>query len=235
MNTKVCVECGKTFKAKRSDATCCSDKCRSSFNYKRKVRKNHKMQFDSNSDILNTSEMEIELSGKLELTHLNERVGSFEKHILGIKDEIRKHESKSDDLNHHMVTLKQQIVTMEMGDMLQLKKRAEMSDFALFNNYLNTDYQTAKQNGDKYAKSRLKTKDDVESKFNHELKLQILNYRSKLSAKLEKLNWELQGLQEHIDSLKFEQEQHIAKTTELVHEMRFYEARILKYESLLTG
>jgi len=40
MTNKVCPECGETFKAKRSDAVCCSNKCRSAFNHKEKSAKN---------------------------------------------------------------------------------------------------------------------------------------------------------------------------------------------------
>ncbi len=235
MNTKVCPECGTTFEAKRSDAICCSDKCRSAFNYKRKERKKEILQTYSNSELNNNCKTGVELSGKLELNSLAGRIDIFEKHILRISDEIKSIENKSDLHIQQKKALKEQIVELEMGDKLKLKQRSEMSDYALYNNYLNKAYQAAKQKGDQFAKTRLITESDIQNKFNHELKLEIQNYRNSLNTKLEKLNLELKFVQDQFDDLMNIQEQNNTRISELHNELRFYEARILKYESLLSG
>ena len=235
MNNKVCPECGKTFVAKRSDAICCSDKCRSSFNYKRKERKKQGFQTTSESSSISNSQNPVELSGKLELNHLTEKISVFEKQILRISDEIKALQNNNEILVQQKEGLKEQIVMMEIGEKLKLKKRSEMTDYALFNNYLNIPYQTAKKKGDKFAKTRLKTEEDIQNKFNHELKLEIQNFRSAISAKLEKLNWEYQLVQYQFDVLINTHEQNNQRITKLHEELRFYEARILKYESLLSG
>ncbi|MFW5888002.1 MAG: hypothetical protein ACOCUH_04320 [Bacteriovoracia bacterium] len=235
MNTKICPECGITFEAKRSDATCCSDKCRSAFNYKRKERRKQNLQIPLQNDLGDNFQNEAELNGKLEMNHLIGKIESFENHVLRIQDEIKTFEGKNENLNQQMTALNQQIVMLEAGEKLKLKKRAEMTDYALYNNYLNVAYQKAKKNGDQFAKTRLVTEEVVQSRFNCELKLEIQNYRSGLSAKLEKLNLELQVVQDQFDGVKNMQEQYIQKIKELHNELRFYEARILKYESLLTG
>lgn len=235
MKTKICPECGKTFDAKRSDAICCSDKCRSSFNYKRKERKKQGFQTSSENSSISNFQNPVELSGKLELNHLTDKISVFEKQILRISDEIKTSENKNDILNQQIVTLKEKMIMLEMGEKLQLKKRAEMSDYSLYNNFLNASYQTAKNNGDQFAKTRLKTEEDLQSKFNHELKLEIQNYRSAIATKIEKLNWELNIIRNQLEALRIEQDQTNFRISDLHKEMRFYEARILKYESLLSG
>jgi len=123
----------------------------------------------------------------------------------------------------------------EMGDKLKLQKQAEMSDYALYNNFLNVTYQAAKKKGDQFAKNRLVSEEHLQSKFNHELKFEIQNYRSALCAKLEKFTWELRTMQDQLDALKIKLEENNLKRSELHNKLRFYEARILKYESLITG
>jgi hypothetical protein len=61
------------------------------------------------------------------------------------------------------------------------------------------------------------------------------NFRAALSAKLEKVNLEIQGLQLGILAANEQLDKNNNRWLELQAEMRFYEARILKYESLLTG
>ena len=106
MNTKICPECGITFEAKRSDATCCSDKCRSAFNYKRKERKKQGFQTASESSSISNFQIPVELSGKLELNHLTEKISVFEKQILRISDEIKASENKNDILNQQICNRK---------------------------------------------------------------------------------------------------------------------------------
>jgi len=40
MDKKTCLNCSSSFTPKRSDAICCSDKYRSTYNYQKKQRKN---------------------------------------------------------------------------------------------------------------------------------------------------------------------------------------------------
>lgn len=235
MNTKVCPECGKTFEAKRSDAVCCSGKCRSTFNNKRKERQKQDLSVSLFRDIDDSSQNELEVSGSIDIKHLIEKIGSFEKHISRINEEIQLTDAKGENLNKEMTDLKQQMAALEMGEKLKLKNQTALTDYALYNNYLNVAYRTAKQKGDQFAKTRLVTVDDIQSKFNHEMKLEIQNYRSVLDAKLEKLDWELRLVQDQCDALIIKREQNNSKMAELHNELRFYEARILKYESLLTG
>ncbi len=234
MKTKVCPECGTTFEAKRTDAICCSNKCRSTFNYKRKERNKQPLQNSTSLDATNIAQNEIEMTGELELKQVVGKIESFEKQILRIHDDIRTTETEGANLSTQMADAKQQMITFEIGAKLLLKQRTEMSDYALYNNFLNVAYQTAKQKGDQFAKTRLVTEADIQSKFNHELKLEILNYRSTLSTKLEKLNGELSILQGQFEALNYKQEHINLKLSELYNQMRFYEARIFKYESLLT-
>ena len=83
-------------------------------------------------------------------------------------------------------------------------------------------------------KNRMISEEDLQNTFNLSIKLKIQNCRTSLNTKLEKINWEIKILQDKLEHINEQLDKSNQKIVALQAELRFYEARILRYESLLT-
>ena len=79
----------------------------------------------------------------------------------------------------------------------------------------------------------MKSESDLTSKFYPTLRLAIENYRSNITSILKKHYLEIENKQHQIEVLKNNINQNCAKIKELQNQLRFYEARVLKYEAML--
>ncbi|MCU4177633.1 hypothetical protein [Carboxylicivirga sp. N1Y90] len=127
----------------------------------------------------------------------------------------------------------QEILTFETGEKAKLLKRNNLSDLALYNNYLNSAYLTEKKKGNEFAHNRLKSESDLNNVYNPNLRIAIENYRSNIVSAINKHDLEIANLQQQIVTVKTNIDQNCAKIKEMQNQLRFYEARVLKYEALL--
>ena len=132
-----------------------------------------------------------------------------------------------------ITNLLSQILAIESGDKAKLLKRYNLSDLTLYNNYLNSAFLTEKKNGNNFANSRLKSESDLENKFNPILRVEIEDYRNNIGSAIDKHDLEIANNQHQIDTAKSEIDKNCAKIKELQSQLRFYEARVFKYETIL--
>lgn len=229
MNTKTCAQCGKTYTPTRSDSVCCSDQCRSKFNYERKKRKNVAFK---QPIIGENKEVSLVLKGELASKEIWEKVAEIEQKMEEISAKMENLNAQNISFQKEISTFKNQIQTIKEGDLQKLSSFAQMSDYYLFNNYLNEEYLEAKRRNDSFADFKVKSESDLESSLNKKYRLQIDNYRMKISAKIDLLNNQIIALELAIN----EKEQLIKINNELIKEnqvqMRFFESRVLKYEAM---
>jgi len=233
MNTKTCLYCGETFTPKRADALCCSSKCRSAFNYKKKQRKNDNLNLPTIGDEAQILEKGIVVKGEVDTTFLIKKTNECETKMEVINTEIAQLETSQINLSAHTKDLLSQILTIESGDKAKLLKRYNLSDLTLYNNYLNGAFLSEKKNGNNFANNRLKSESDLENKFNPMLRVEIEDYRNNIGSAIDKHDLEIANNQHQIDTAKSEIDKNCAKIKELQNQLRFYEARVLKYETIL--
>ena len=109
-----------------------------------------------------------------------------------------------------------------------------MSDFHIYNNYLNDDYLKAKKSNDKFAKNALKTEDEIQRFGNNEIRLKIGNYRYKLSLTAEAVEKKIDAIEQEIEIKQSLVSNNSEKIKWLIADIKFYQSRILKYDSLLS-
>jgi len=71
-----------------------------------------------------------------------------------INSEIAQFETFQTDLYAQIPNLEMEILAIETGDKAKLLKRSNLSDLALYNNYLNSAYLTEKKKGNESAHNR---------------------------------------------------------------------------------
>lgn len=233
MNTKTCYNCGDSFTPKRSDAICCSDKCRAAYNYQKKQRKNAPLDLPTIGKNAQIPEKEIVIKGEIDTTFLISKANECETKMELITKEIAQLETLQTKYSAQISDLDKEILVIETGDKAKLIQRNNLTDLALYNNYLNSAYLTEKKKGNEFAHNRLKSESDLTSKFNPTLRLAIENYRSNISSTINRHDLEIANLKQQSSTTKDNIDQNCAKIKELQNQLRFYEARVLKYEALL--
>lgn len=233
MNEKTCLNCGNTFTPKRSDALCCSANCRSTLNYKKKQRKNSNIHAPTISEEAQDWAKDVIVKGELDTKFLIDKTKECETKIERINDEINQIEILQKALYTQIPELEKQILTIEIGNKAELLKRKNLSDVTLYNNYLNSAYLNEKKKVDSFAQIRLKSESDIENKHNPYLRVEIESYRSKIDTLINKDDLEIASFQRKIESVNKSISQNSEKIKDLKFQLRFYEARILRYENML--
>ncbi|MCU4177635.1 hypothetical protein [Carboxylicivirga sp. N1Y90] len=233
MNTKTCLNCSASFTPKRSDAICCSDKCRAAYNYQKKQRKNSKSNLPTIAENAQNQEKEIVIKGDIDTTFLISKAKECETKMELINSEIAQIETLKTEYSAQILKFQKEILTIETGDKAKLVKRHNLSDLALYNNYLNSAYLTEKKKGNEFAHNRLKSESDLTNAYSPNMRISVENYRSNIISAINKHDLEITNFQQQIVTVKTNIDQYCAKIKELQSQLRFYEARVLKYETLL--
>ncbi len=233
MNNKTCLNCGESFTPKRSDAVCCSDKCRSAYNYKKKQRKNGIMDLPQIDNIAQQQENDVIIEGVLDTQYLIAKCKECETKLEAINTNIEQLEANKSDLSAQILVVEEELLSIESGDKAKLMKIMSLSDLVLYNNYLNSAYLSEKKKGNEFAYNRLKSELDLANKFNPTLRVEIDNYRNRIKDAIQKHDLEIANKQLLITAFQNQIEDICARIKELQNQLRFYEARVLKYEALL--
>jgi predicted nucleic acid-binding Zn ribbon protein len=230
---KTCLNCGDSFAPKRSDAICCSDKCRSAFNYKKKQRKDSKVSLLTNEGNVQLRENDVVIEGVLDTQYLIAKCNECETKLEAINTNIEQLEVNKSELSAQILVVEEEVLSIESGDKAILMKLMSLSDLVLYNNYLNSAYLTEKKKGNEFAYNRLKSELDLANKFNPTLRVEIDDYRNRIKDAIQKHDLEIANKQLLITSIQNQILEISAKIKELQNQLRFNEARVLKYESLL--
>lgn len=233
MKTKTCLNCSASFTPKRTDAAFCSAKCRSAHNYQKKHRNNPVASLENHKEEAQNTETNIILKGELDSNFLIDKVANCENTIERINQQIIDIESIQAAYNSEISELKNKISAIESGDKAKLLKRRNLSDLALYNKFLNREYLSEKKKGNKFAHIRLKSEFAITSSNNPQIKIEIETYRNNLKSLVDNFDNDINLKKQRIESLKSTIDQHDLKIKELRNQLRFYEARILKYETML--
>lgn len=233
MNTKTCLNCGESFTSKRSDAICCSNNCRSNYNYKKAQRKKSNLSLPTASGDPQVQENNVVIKGELDIQFLLTKHKECESKIELILEDMVQVENLKIELTTQKSELEKQIVTIEAGEKAKLVKLYNLSDLTLYNNYLNRAYLDEHKKGNEFAHTRLKSESELKSTYNPTLRISIENYRSNIATAINKHDLETARLKHNITTIESNLIQYNEKIKELQNQLRFYEARILKYEALL--
>lgn len=233
MNQKTCLNCAESFTPKRSDAVCCSDKCRAAYNYQKKQRKNNNSSLLKTDIKAQTLENDVVIKGVLDTQYLIAKCNECEAKIDDINTDLQQLESSKSELSAQILVIEEEILSVESGDKARLMKLDSLSDLALYNNYLNSAYLAEKKKGNEFAHNRLKSESDLMGKYNPMLRIEVDNYRSRINSAIKKHDLEIANKHLLITSLQNQIIEISAKIKELQNQLRFYEARVLKYEALL--
>jgi len=233
MTTKTCLNCSASFTPKRSDAICCSNKCRAAYNYQKKQRKNTPLDLPTIGENAQNPEKEIVIKGEIDISYLISKTNECEAKMELITKEIARLETLQTKFSAQISLLEKEILAIETGDKAKLIKRHNLSDLALYNNYLNNAYLTEKKKGNEFAHNRLKSDSDLNSAYNPNLRITVENYRNNIVSSIKKHDLEITNMQHQITSIRNDNDQNCAKIKELQNRLRFYESRVLKYETML--
>ena len=233
MKTKTCLNCSASFTPKRSDAAFCSAKCRSAHNYQKKHRNTPNSSIENHKEEPPNTDSNIILKGELDSKFLIDKVTDCENQIERINQQIICIESIQAEHNSKISDLKNKISTIESGDKAKLLKRSNLSDLALYNNFLNREYISEMKKGNKYAHTRLKSEFSITNSNNPMIKIEIETYRNNIKSLVDNFDNDINNKKQQIEALRSKIDLHDLKIKELRNQLRFYEARILKYETML--
>jgi hypothetical protein len=198
-------------------------------NYERKKRKNNELKQPltrDNVDILAV------LKGEIGTEKIWEKIEESEQKIAEISEKTDGLNQQNKSYQKEISETRIKIQTLKDGDLQKLSSFAQMSDYSLFNNYLNTEYLNAKKNNDSFADFKLKSETDLKNSINKQYQLQIESYRIKINAKIDLFNSQIAQMENVIN----EKEQLIKINSDCIKEnlvqLRFWESRVLKYEAL---
>jgi len=106
-------------------------------------------------------EKEIVIKGEIDTTFLIYKTRECEAKMALITKEIAQLETLQTEYFAQISLLEKGILAIETGDKVKLLKRNNLSDLALYNNYLNSAYLTEKKKGNDFAHNRLKLESDL--------------------------------------------------------------------------
>jgi hypothetical protein len=231
---KACYQCGKTFESQRSDAQYCSEKCRAKANYEKKRKKEEgSFSFESLTGTANPENARIVL-GDMDYKELKATLSKIEKDLDARNEQMAQLEHENRQLQNDILLLNQQILSIRDGKLTAIMKQLELPDFYIYNNFLNEDYLKAKSKGDPYARNHLKSAEDLQRIGNNELRLKIGNYRYKLTLTAESIETKIKAIATEIATKKNTLNNNSEKIKGLLADTRFYQSRVLKYDSLLS-
>ncbi len=236
MVEKVCQYCGKTFEPKRSDAKFCSTQCKSSYAYDKKKRLNAPNEIKFNNMTLNDSDnVETIIKGEVHVQKIIELLEKADEKIEKTAEVIERLEIDRTEKLFQIEKVENQIVEIKQTKLLALSKRLNQSDFMLYNNFLNRKYIEKQKAGHEFADNEILSAEDLKRSYNDKIRLEIANYKHKLQYKVEEVNYEIELLINELAHLKTELEETQSAIKDQKDNLRFYQSRILKYESLLSA
>ena len=233
MITKTCLNCGESFIPKRSDAICCSDKCRSAYNYKKKQHKANDLLVANTAAEVQNTEKDVIIKGEIGTKFLIDKTKECETKMELINDQIALFETSKAKLYAQISDLNAQILSIENGDKTKLLRISTLSDLTLYNTFLNEVYLAEKKKGNEFAYTRLKSESDLNSLSNPKYRIAIENYRKKVAFLIKNQDLKIATIEQRIAAFTNEIDQHSAKIKELQNQLRFYESRVLKFETML--
>lgn len=231
---KACYQCGKTFESQRSDAQYCSEKCRAKANYEKKRKKEDGNLSSETITGTATPENARIVLDNMDYKDLKATLSKIEKVLDGRNEQMAQLEHENHQLQNDILLLNQQILSIRDGKLTAIMKQLELPDFYIYNNFLNEDYLKAKSKGEQYARNHLKSEEDLQRIGNNELRLKIGNYRYKLTLTAESIETKIKALAAEIATKQNTLSSNIYKIKGLLADTRFYQSRILKYDSLLS-
>ncbi|WP_010662694.1 DUF2256 domain-containing protein [Marinilabilia salmonicolor] len=237
MNAKICLICGKEFTPKRSDASYCSEKCRAKANYKKRVAAKEKTESYENIEPF-TMVPEIQsppLKGELSMDSMLGFIEKSENEIKRLTDEINELKSQNNMLANDIFTLKEQVKTTGEINIKKIELVLELTDSQIFNNYLNTEYLTAKKMDKANPEKLLKTDWEITGYSGESFRQRINNYRMRLKNEILKLEGQADNIQNQIRKTETLIVSNKETIQENIQQVRFYQSRILRYEGLLVG
>ena len=236
MLQKICLNCGETFAPKRSDAKFCSTKCKSAYTYDKKKKDNAPNDVLTQKEALKSSNNhEPIIKGEVHVQKIIDMIERTDEKIektAQVIEKLKKYEAEK------LVQIKQlenQVIEIKKTKLVVLSKRLNQSDFMLYNNFLNRKYIEKQKAGHKFADNEILSAGDLKRTYNDKIRLMIANYRHKLHYKLEEVNYEIELLNNQMAHLKTELEETQTAIKDQKDNLRFYQSRILKYESLLSA
>ncbi|MBR8534675.1 hypothetical protein KDU71_03820 [Carboxylicivirga sediminis] len=231
---KICHNCGKEFTPKRSDAICCSSKCRSALNYQKKQRLKQSTASINTINENDSSLDNLKVKGSLEVGYLIDKITRLESEINTIHQRINENIERKNGLMANSNLLLKEISRVKVTELYKVENLLSMSDVDLYNTFINKPYLEELRKGNEFAHNRLKTTADIDSKYNPTHKMLVSKFRlrqkqklTEISSKVEQLEHEIAQNTQSIDDIH-------ASSDELKLQLRFYENRIIKFESLLS-
>ena len=233
---KICLNCGNTFEPKRSDAKFCSTKCKSAYTYDKKKKDKAPNDVLIQKEALNSSNNhEPIIKGEVHVQKIIDLIARTDEKIEKTAQVIEKKEKEEAEMLVQIKRLEDQVIEIKQTKLLVISKRLNQSDFMLYNNFLNRKYIEKKKTDNAFAKNEILSTEDLKRSYNDKIRLEIANYRHNLQYQLEEVNYEIELLVNQMALLKTELEKLQLTLKENRDNLRFYQSRILKYESLLSA
>jgi len=231
--SKTCVECGKMFTPKRADANCCSAKCRAKMNYKRKKHKYATDNLLSNSKNIQLTSKSIACNEKKNVPQYEAKVKSLENEMMDLKNNIKAFRLELHKLKENVTAIDNRIMLIKSRSIAKFEQQTKYSDYLLYNTFLNREYRTLQDKGDKHAERKLKSEFDITSPFNGKIRMEIEAYRANLAEKIAQLDIEIEHMLIKREQLLHEISERNSAINELCLQLRNNEMRVLKYEHTL--
>ncbi len=241
--TKTCILCASEFKATRSDAQYCSERCRAKANYRIRKKKNNLTVspdiYEDNSPINLTSKKvenaQICIKGVLSIEEITQMISKFEHEIAQVLESKNTTNAQNEQLYAQISGFQNQIMEIEEHKIKKLSLVLDQTDVDIYNRFLNGEYINAIKKGDSFAKSKLKTESDLGFNSAISMRKSISDYRLKIQKQIISLQANAQSLKAQLKSAQ----SIILKNEETIKEyylqVRFYQNRIIRFEHILSG
>ena len=238
MKTLTCKHCGKTFDAKRSNASYCSDKCRTSAFYQKKNP--HSAKKNISSAVFQENEQSIvskkvHISGSIDFAEIKCSIMSFEQELKNSSEKVEQLSAKNNQVLFEIKEISEELVLYENDRILRLEQRLYLPDDVLYNRYLNKDYLEAKQKDNNPETKLVSLSDIQQSYFGKIMRNDILVYREKLENKIAEYNAKIQKMKTSVPLKEKEMETNRAEIKQCRNTITFLQNRIFSYDKLLTG